>query len=105
MEKDDAYPVIKQLYIQFATPRNLHIHRSSILWNVGTLRPRKKNQPVYIGIYRNGDGEARGHIVYRTENHDSPEPGPGQVLSVNDFVWLDMDAFRGCGSTSAATTS
>ena len=95
MEKEDAYPVIKQLYIQFATPRNLHIHRSSILWDVGTLRPPKKDQPLYIGVYRNGDGEARGHIVYYTQNTESHEPGPGQSLNVKDFVWLDVDAFRG----------
>ncbi len=95
MEKEDAYPVIKQIYIQYATPRNLHIHRSSILWDVGTLRPAKKDQPVYIGVYRNGDGEARGHIVYNTKSADSPDPGPDQVLNVKDFVYLDMDAFRG----------
>lgn len=95
MEKEGAYPVIKQLYIQFATPRNLHIHRSSILWDVGTLRPPKKDQPIYIGVYRNGDGEARGHIVYHTQNTGSHEPGPGQSLTVKDFVWLDVDAFRG----------
>jgi predicted acetyltransferase len=95
MDKEEAYPFIKQLYIQFATPRNLHIHRSSILWNVGTLRPPKKDQPVYIGVYRNSDGEARGHIVYSTQNQERTEPGPSQVLNVSDFVWLDTDAFRG----------
>jgi predicted acetyltransferase len=93
--KEDAYPTLKQLYIQWATPRNLHIHRSSILWNVGTLRPSKKDQPVYIGIYRNGDGEARGHVVYQTEQTHSNDPGPGQVLTVKDFIYLDADAFRG----------
>lgn len=95
MDKEDAYPTIKQLYIQYATPRNLHIHRSSILWQVGTLRPSKKSHPVYVGVYRNGDGEARGHVIYETSQSHRDEPGPDQVLNVKDFVYLDMDAFRG----------
>ena len=28
--QEDAFPVIKQIYIEAATPRNLHIHRSAV---------------------------------------------------------------------------
>jgi predicted acetyltransferase len=95
MSTEDAYPTLKQLYIQYATPRNLHIHRSGTLWQVGTLRPSKKDQPVYAAIYRNGAGEARGHIVYETKEGAFNRPGPDQVMTVKDYVYLDVDAFKG----------
>lgn len=95
MSKDDAWPIVKQLYIEYATPRNLLIHRGAVLWDVDVFRPRKKGEPVYIGVYRNGDGQARGHVVYQTHEHDFNNYGPNQVLEVKDFVALDMDAYRG----------
>ncbi len=93
--KDDAWPIIKQLYIQWCQPRNLQIHRATALWEANVFRPRKKGEPVFIGVYRNGDGEARGHIVYRTFERETHEPGPNQVMQVTDFIAMDMDAYRG----------
>ena len=93
--KDDGWPIIKQLYIQYAQPRNLHIHRATALWEASVLRPRKKGEPVFIGIYRNGDGQPSGHIVYRTFEGEHQGYGPRQTLEVTDFVALDMDAYRG----------
>jgi predicted acetyltransferase len=92
---EDGFPIAKQLFIQWASPRNLHIHRSTVLWQVDNLRPRKKGEPVYIAVYRNADGEARGHIVYQTYNDETVTSGPSQVLDVKDFVYLDLDAYRG----------
>jgi predicted acetyltransferase len=97
LPRDEAWPLIKQLYIEYATPRNLHIHRSAELWNLGILKPPGK-RPVYIGVYRDGAGTPRGHIVYTTEDREHGEPGPSQLLKVRDFVYLDMDAFRGIWS-------
>jgi predicted acetyltransferase len=95
MTKDDAFPILKQIYVQAATPRNLYIHRSTPLWQVSTLRA-KKDEKLYIAIYRNADGEPRGHLVYLTAEHHVPnEPGPAQVMTVKDFIALDMDAYRG----------
>ena len=94
--KDDAFATIKQLYVQSATPRNLHIHRSAPLWDVDTLRPRKKDERVYVAVYNNEAGEARGYIVYGTaEMPNQPAPGPNQLMTVKDFIALDMDAYRG----------
>jgi predicted acetyltransferase len=92
---EDGFPIAKQLYIQWASPRNLHIHRSTVLWQVDNLRPRKKGEPVYIAVYRNADGEARGHVVYQTYHDETVTSGPAQVLDVKDLVYLDLDAYRG----------
>lgn len=92
MTKEDAFPLLKQIYVQHATPRNLHIHRSTPLWEAGTLRPPKKGQPLYIAVYRNADGEPRGHLVYSTSEEPRNKPGPGQKMVVNDFIPLDLEA-------------
>lgn len=95
MPKEDAFPILKQNYILWATPRNLAIHRSVPLWEASSLRAPKKDQPVYIGVYRNAAGEPRGHVVYATEEMHSNTPGPDQQLTIRDFIALDMDAYRG----------
>lgn len=94
MSAQDAFPTIKQLYIQWATGRNMAIHRSSVLWQADNLRPARKGAPVYVAVYRNADGEARGHVAYGTQNRERSEPGPAQVLRVTDFIALDMEAYR-----------
>lgn len=95
MGKDEAWPIIKQIFIQWGTPRNLVIHRAVPLWEADIFRPRKKGEPVYIGVYRNGDGEARGYIVYQTHETEREGYGPGHILQVKDFIPLDMDAYGG----------
>ena len=95
LEKDDAFPLMKQNYIEWVADRNLAIHRSTVLWRVGTLRADKKDHPVYCAIYRNPDGEVRGHAVYQTAEGNFPDTGPDQVMTVSDFIARDMDAYRG----------
>jgi predicted acetyltransferase len=95
MSKEDAFATIKQLYVQWATPRNLHIHRAVPLWEASTLRPRKKGAPIYVGVYHNADGTPTGYIVYDTHEEHTGQPGPAQVMNVKDFIPLDLDAYRG----------
>jgi predicted acetyltransferase len=92
---EGGYPTAKMLYIQYATDRNLHIHRSRPLWEVGTLRGEKSHGPVRVAIYHNSAGEPRGHMVYQVHHRDFNTPGPDQVIDVRDFVYLDLDAYRG----------
>ena len=92
---EDALPLLKQVYIQWATPRNLCLHRSTALWRASNLRPRKKDAPVYCAVYRDATGDTRGHVVYTTEEKPANEPGPDQVLTVQDYIALDSHAYRG----------
>ncbi len=91
---EDAYAVIKQIYVEYASPRNLHIHRSRALWQASTLRPGEKGQPVHVATYRNADGRASGYVVYQLIEKERNEPGPDQRLLVQDYVALDLEAFR-----------
>jgi len=94
LEKEDAFPLIKQNYIQWVQDKNLAIHRSSILWQVGTLRANVKDHPVYCAVYRNADGEVTGHAVYQTQEGNFTDPGPDQVMKVSDFIARDMESYR-----------
>lgn len=94
MEKEDAFPLIKQNYILWVADKNLAIHRSTILWQADTLRANVKDHPVYCAVYRNPDGEVTGHAVYQTEEGRFSDPGPGQVMKVSDFIARDMEAYR-----------
>lgn len=94
MEKEEGFALIKQNYIEWCQPRNLAIHRSSILWQASTLHANRKDHPVYCAIYRDSDGAVRGHAVYQTAEGNFTDTGPGQVMDVRDFVTRDMDAYR-----------
>ncbi len=94
MTPEEAFPTIKQLYIRWATPRNLALHRSTVLWQIDRLRPRKKGEPVYVAVYRDADGEPQGYAVYHTYEDHADSPGPDQTLNVSDFVTLTMEAYR-----------
>ena len=91
---EEGYPIAKMLYIEAATPRNLHIHRASALWQVGTFRGPKEKGPVRVAVYRNADGQARGYMVYQVSGQRFDTPGPDQVMDVRDFVYLDLEAYR-----------
>lgn len=94
--KEDGFPTAKQLYIEYATPRNLLIHRSSYMWEHSTLTPQHKGMPAHrIAVYRDPDGNPRGYMVYSVGEENIPSPGPNQLMRVKDFLALDMDAYRG----------
>lgn len=95
LEKEDAFATIKQNYITWVQDKNLCIHRSSVLWQASTLADNVKDHPVYCAIYRNVDGEVRGHAVYQTNHGGFTDTGPDQVMTVSDFIWQDMEAYRG----------
>jgi predicted acetyltransferase len=91
---EEAYPVIKQIYVEYASPRNLHIHRSRALWQASTLRAGEKTHPVHVATYRTAEGRPTGYAVYQLVGKESTAPGPNQRLIVQDFVALDLEAFK-----------
>jgi len=95
LTKEDGFPLAKELYTDYAAPRNLLIHRDLHLWKTNTLWPAKKGTPVHIALYRDPAGTPRGYMVYTVNEEAIPPPGPNQVMRINDFVTLDMDAYRG----------
>lgn len=93
LSAEEALPLMKRLYIEYATPRNLMLHRAQAMWDARILREFDR-QRVYFALYRDADGEPRGYMVYSTRQQLTP-PGPGQLMDVRDFIALDTEALRG----------
>lgn len=88
---------MKRVYIEYATPRNLKLHRGAPMWEHGVYWPRKKGEKVYTAVAFDAADGPRGYVVYRTAENARVEPGPDQVLTVQDWAALDMDAYHGLG--------
>ena len=95
LEKDAAVPVISKLYRAFIEPRNVLLHRAPILWEL-PFRVRE-GRKAHCAVHYAADGEADGYMLYETKSIG--EPGSGapqdQELAVTDFVWRDMNGYRG----------
>ena len=95
LAKDEAVPVVSKLYRTFIEPRNLLLHRAPVLWD---LPFRAQNgRKAHCAVHYDGAGEADGYLLYRTKTDAEPggEPLPDQEFSIADFVWRDMNGYRG----------
>ena len=92
--RDEALPLMKQLYKEYSAPRNLMLHRAEAMWGARILR-EFDNVRVYFAFYHDEDGEPRGYAVYSTKPEELRDPGPNQLMNVRDFIALDTDARRG----------
>ncbi|WBL35902.1 GNAT family N-acetyltransferase [Tepidiforma flava] len=93
LSPEEAYPIIKPLFIAWATPRNLVIHRSAELWRVSTFRPPKKGLPVHVAVYRDGGGAPQGYAVYSVQGVEHQPDEGEQELRVAEFVALTPGAW------------
>ena len=96
LAKRDAVPVISKLYRRFIEPRNLLLHRAPILWDL-PFRERSEQPKTYCAVHYNDNHVADGYLLYtlRTQQEPSGDPIPDQELAIADFVWLDMNGYRG----------
>jgi len=97
----DDLPLIKQVYREFATPRNGFLHRAQVTWDFGALGVRANPGggpdigPSLLALYEE-NGEPKGYALYGArwfENH-ADGAGPGQRLFVRDYAWLTTGAYR-----------
>ena len=94
---DDAQ-VIRDLYRQFAEPRNGLLHRGRDLWNAELLsEPADIHEgPVRCLLYEE-DGVTLGYTLYTArEDRALNEPSAGQRdhrIAVREYGWLTADAY------------
>jgi predicted acetyltransferase len=53
------------------------------------------DQHSYIAVYYDSADQPRGYCLYKTKWRVIDSPGPNHVIDVFDFVWLDIEAYRG----------
>ena len=95
LEKDEAVPIISKLYRAFIEPRNLLLHRAPVLWEL-PFRVRERRKP-YCAVHYDGAGVPDGYLLYGTKSASEPggDPTLDQELAITDFVWRDMNGYRG----------
>jgi len=94
LEKEEAMPVITDLYRQYCGRRNLLIHRVPAMWD--GMMPEKGKYKSYIVVFYDEQDQPRAYGIYRTKAmENSQETGPWQQLNLYDFCWLDMNGYRG----------
>lgn len=96
-----AIETLEEVYTRFSEPRNMMIRRARSIWNLNALQPAEKGHPVYALIYRDEEGQAQGYLVYRQREDDLGGPGPSIAITVRDFAWTSMDAYRALWETLA----
>ncbi len=96
----EELPLLKQIYREFATPRNLYIHRGAPMWQGGVLGrgPAAFSDgvgPSLLAVYEEG-GQPKGYLAYAAKSFEShPDgAGSGQRLFVRDSAWLTPSAYR-----------
>ena len=94
VNEKEGTPIVKSLYRQDIEDRSLALHRVDIMWH-GTFGTKKRR--AYCAVYFNSDDKPEGFISYSTDGQDNPpvEGGPNQKLVVRDFVYKNIQAYRG----------
>jgi predicted acetyltransferase len=92
LSADDAMPIINNVYKQYSGPASGMLHRGGF-WEL--MVRRADDQHTYIAVYFDEQDKPRGYCLYRTKWRDTGSHGPNHLIDVFDFIWLDIDAYRG----------
>ena len=90
---EKGFDVVKQLYIDFVAQRTLYLHRAQVLWRNNALSATDATGPAHIAIARRGSTPT-GYLVYHVRDAKTGHRTRGQELTIKDFAWLDVDAYR-----------
>ena len=93
-QKEQALPIIKEIYKEYIQDRNLMLDRTEDWWNL--INTSKK--PFFIAIHRDQSGKPDGYITFRFEDYKQPpdiDPNAYMEIAVRDFFCLNEVAFRG----------
>ena len=102
-EKDEAVPVISDLYRRFIEPpQSAAASRAGAL---ATAVPSQKARTGTGAIHYDGSEVADGYLLYTvgTRQEANGDPELDQALGIRDFVWRDMNAYAAFGISSAPT--
>jgi predicted acetyltransferase len=90
LANEEESVVVRTIYDDFIRDKNLAIVRTDKLWKHFLEKdPYKDN--VYLYVWHDDAGQARGYIQYRFEDSPSGESN----LHINELIWLDRKAFAG----------
>jgi predicted acetyltransferase len=91
--KEDEFGLLVDLYRRFREQRTGYVHRGRPMWEQNALGKPPPGHVKTVLVYEE-DGEPQGYVIYTTGLGRFDGPGPGQVLSISDLVWLTPAAYR-----------
>ena len=90
-DRNSSVPVLKELYEQYLTDKNLQIHRHDVFWQRAYLDKKCK---LHLAIHYDDTGTPDGYVSYTLSETRDKIPGPHQKFNVRDFVALNRGAYR-----------
>ncbi|MCY3812673.1 MAG: GNAT family N-acetyltransferase [Gammaproteobacteria bacterium] len=94
VDLDEAYDVVKGVYIQFIADRMCYLHRAKALWLQNALEPVEADGPIWVAVCYDADDEPQGYVIYTLRAGKVDHAARGQELVVRDLAWLTPDAYR-----------
>ncbi|MDH3679584.1 MAG: GNAT family N-acetyltransferase [Acidimicrobiia bacterium] len=94
LDADAGFEAVKALYIAFVADRTGYLHRSRALWHSGPFERNEAEGPVSVALSRDGSGEPNGYLVYTLRGDRTDHRARSQELTIRDFAWLGLDAYR-----------
>ncbi|MCY4011262.1 MAG: GNAT family N-acetyltransferase [Gammaproteobacteria bacterium] len=94
VDLDEAYDVVKGVYIKFIADRFCYLHRAKALWLQNALEPVEADGPIWVAVCYDADDEPMGYVIYTLRAGKVDHAARGQELVVRDLAWLTPDAYR-----------
>ena len=91
---NDAFDVIKSIYIRFVENRTCYLHRSKALWLQNAMEEIEGQGPIHAGVHYDEEGKADGYIIYTLRANKVDHATRGQEIIIRDMAWLSMDGYR-----------
>ena len=92
LDKDKALPLARPLYRDYIEQRNLLLHRTSLHWEDAFRNGKRK---PYCAVHFNAGDNPDGYMFYTTTDHPTGRDVEGQEMAITDFVWRDINGYRG----------
>ena len=91
---NDAFDVIKSIYLRFVENRTCYLHRSKALWLQNAMEEIEGQGPIHAGVHYDEEGKADGYIIYTLRANKVDHATRGQEIIIRDMAWLSMDGYR-----------
>ena len=91
---NDAFDVIKSIYIRFVENRTCYLHRSKALWLQNAMEEIEGQGPIHAGVHYDEEGKADGYIIYTLRANKVDHATRGQEIIIRDMAWLSMNGYR-----------
>jgi predicted acetyltransferase len=90
---DEAYEIIKQIYIEFVAQRSCYLHRAKPMWLNNALQTNAQTGPAHVAVAYEGSAPV-GYVVYHMRDGKTGHLSRSQEIVIRDLAWLTANAYR-----------